>query len=395
MQAAHGITPGPNVACAVALRCLWPIANPPFSLSLQAVGMIWMLRSTRSGRSFSPYIADNPHLPAINLHCGIKPIHVNFDVASLLQEVVALENEHSLEDDLDGLDDIDVMPESEELLAMGFHEIPWEGGDPHPIVDAKGRIIAIMAGQPSDPGYGSSCMDAFDKIMQEGQAAKFHQSLSNRCRHFPAVNVGISYGKGQKAPCHLQNSILAAVVNRLVGSRAIIQMVTYASASYNLWAPWLHCYYDEHLEALYGKLPHLQGNFPHSVFPCAAFNFGESIWTFKHHDILNCPYGWCAITALGRFDHRQGRHLILWELKLFIQFPHALTIFIPSATITHSNIPPAKGGILCWVDNGFWTEKEMKKADPAAYAAMMARKSMCWEMGLGLLSKLEEVLDMV
>ncbi|KAK0197885.1 hypothetical protein F5146DRAFT_921776, partial [Armillaria mellea] len=103
-----------------------------------------------------------------------------------------------------------------------------------------------------------------------------------------------------------------------------------------------------------------------------------------HCDILNCPYGWCALTALGHFDHWQDRHLILWELKLFIQFPHALAIFIPSATITHSNILPAKGdshtsftqffaeGILHWVDNGFWTEKEMKKADSAAYAAMMA-----------------------
>ncbi|KAK0186226.1 hypothetical protein F5146DRAFT_936945, partial [Armillaria mellea] len=158
-------------------------------------------------------------------------------------------------------------------------------------------------------------------------------------------------------------------------------------ASYNLWAPHLHCHYEEHLEALYSKLPNLQSNFPRSVFPCTAFNFGGSVWTFKHHDILNCPYGWCTITALGRFDHRHGGHIILWELKLFIQFPHAATIFIPSATITHSNIPPAEGdsrisfmqffagGILRWMDNGFCTEKEMAHADPTAYAEMVARKA--------------------
>ncbi|PBK89728.1 hypothetical protein ARMGADRAFT_935428, partial [Armillaria gallica] len=126
-----------------------------------------------------------------------------------------------------------------------------------------------------------------------------------------------------------------------------------------------------------------------------------------HRSILNCPYGWCAITALGHFDHRCGRHIILWELKLFIQFSHAATIFIPSATITHSNIPPAEGdshisfmqffagGILRWVDNGFQTEKEMAKADPSAYAAMKAQKAMRWEMGLGLLSTLNEVLEPV
>ncbi len=169
----------------------------------------------------------------------------------------------------------------------------------------------------------------------------------------------------------------------------------------------MHQHYEEHLTALYDKLPHLRPNFPRSVFPCAAFNFGGSVWTFKHRDILNCPYGWCAITALGRFDHTRGAHLILWELKLFIQFPHAATIFIPSATLTHSNTPPAEGdsrtsftqflagGILRWVDNGFRTEKEMARQDLAAYANMQKGKASWWEMGLGLLSTLGEILEPV
>ncbi|KAK0229654.1 hypothetical protein EDD85DRAFT_923151 [Armillaria nabsnona] len=257
--------------------------------------------------------------------------------------------------------------------------------DPRPIVDAKDQIIAIMAGQPSDPTYGSSCMDAFDEIMLEGQAARFHKSSKHHPGPFPVVSVGISYGKGQKVPSHLQNGMLAAIVNWLVGSKAVIRMATYASTSYNLWAPRLHRYYEE-------------PNFSQSVFPCTAFNFGGSVSTFKHCDILNCPYGLCTITALGG-------HIILWELKVFIQFPHAATIFIPSATITHSNIPPAEGnshisftqffagGILHWVDNGFWTEKELANVDPAAYVEMVAHKATCWKMGLGLLSQLDEILE--
>ncbi|KAK0492854.1 hypothetical protein EDD18DRAFT_1079102, partial [Armillaria luteobubalina] len=105
----------------------------------------------------------------------------------------------------------------------------------------------------------------------------------------------------------------------------------------------LHRHYANHLNVLYKKLPHLHPNFAQSVFPCAAFNFGSNIWTFKHRNILNCPYGWCAITALGHFDHCWGVHLILWELKLFIQFPHGATIFIPSTTIMHSNTAPVQG----------------------------------------------------
>ncbi|KJA23575.1 hypothetical protein HYPSUDRAFT_137589, partial [Hypholoma sublateritium FD-334 SS-4] len=49
------------------------------------------------------------------------------------------------------------------------------------------------------------------------------------------------------------------------------------------------------------------------------------------------------ITALGRFDHTKGEHLILCELKLIIEFPHGHTIPIPSATVTHSNTPVAGG----------------------------------------------------
>ncbi|KAK0187164.1 hypothetical protein F5146DRAFT_1105028 [Armillaria mellea] len=218
--------------------------------------------------------------------------------------------------------------------------------DPRPIVDAEDQIIAVMAGQPSDLMYGSSYMDAFDEIMLEGEAAKFCKSSSHRWGCFPAVNVGISYGKGQKIPSCVQNGVLASIVNRLMGSKAVIWMAMYAS---------------EHLEALYSKLPNLQSNFPCSVFLCTAFNFGGT---------------------LGHFDHRHGRHIILWELKLFIQFSHAATIFIPSAIITHSNIPPTEGdsrisfmqffagGILHWVDNGFCMEKEMAYADPTAYAEM-------------------------
>ncbi|KAK0502400.1 hypothetical protein EDD18DRAFT_1065079, partial [Armillaria luteobubalina] len=288
-----------------------------------------------------------------------------------------------------------------------------------PIVDCQGRIVVVMVGQPHDPSYSAACMEAHDTILCEGAAANFCKPSNNhRCGGFPAVNIRILYGKGQKAPSRLQNGTLAAIINRLVGSEAVMRMATYASTSLNLWAPRLHRHYADHLNALYKKLPHLCPNFARSVFPCAAFNFGSNIdkprlpwqWqhqTQRHHDILNCPYRWCAITALGHFDHHRGVHLILWELKLFIQFPHGATIFIPSATIMYSNTAPVQGdshssfmqflasGILWWVDNGFRTEKEMARQDPAAYAEMLKCKGKHRQMGLSLLSTLDEILELV
>ncbi|KAK0475352.1 hypothetical protein EDD18DRAFT_1089942 [Armillaria luteobubalina] len=149
-----------------------------------------------------------------------------------------------------------------ELLALGLTEVPWEGFNPWPIVDHEGCIVAVMAGQPHDPSYSAACMEAHDTILREGTAVNFCKpSTSHRHGDFPAVNVGISYGKGQRVPLRLQNSALAAIINRLVGSEAVMRMATYASASLNLWAPRLHRHYADHLDVLYLKLPNLRPNF--------------------------------------------------------------------------------------------------------------------------------------
>ena len=47
--------------------------------------------------------------------------------------------------------------------------------------------------------------------------------------------------------------------------------------------------------------------------------------------------GWCCITALGDFDPTKGGHLVLWDLKLVIEFPPGSTVLLPSAAIAHSN----------------------------------------------------------
>ncbi|KAJ3718907.1 hypothetical protein C8R42DRAFT_541476, partial [Lentinula raphanica] len=86
-----------------------------------------------------------------------------------------------------------------------------------------------------------------------------------------------------------------------------------------------------------------------------------------HRDFLNWPFGWCAITALGKFDPRRSACLVLWELKLIVDFPHAATVLIPSLVITHSNTPVhpndvrmsftqyTAGSIFRWVENGCMT----------------------------------------
>ncbi|KAJ7080158.1 hypothetical protein B0H15DRAFT_787379, partial [Mycena belliarum] len=172
-----------------------------------------------------------------------------------------------------------------------------------------------------------------------------------------------------------------------------------------LWAPNVYNYYKKCDAALHKHLPHLQRNFEKSIFSCATFNFGPNVWTFKHRDILNLPFGMCAVQALGPFDPTKGRHLVLWELKLVIKFPPGALILIPSATMTHSNVPVQAGdqrssftqytvgGIFCYVDNGFRTEAEIAVQDPEGYDRICAEKGTRRAMGLGLLSRVEDLLE--
>jgi hypothetical protein len=135
-----------------------------------------------------------------------------------------------------------------------------------------------------------------------------------------------------------------------------------------------------------------------------VFNFGPSVWTFKHRDVCNLPFGWCAVQALGKFDATKGGHLILWDLKLVVEFPAGALILLPSATIAHSNVPVqdgeermsftqfTAGGLFRYVDNNFQTQAEVAGGDPAEYKRLMQMKEKRWEEGLALFSTVEELL---
>jgi hypothetical protein len=123
---------------------------------------------------------------------------------------------------------------------------------------------------------------------------------------------------------------------------------------------------------------------------------------------VNLPFGWCAITALGNFDPTLGGHLVLWDLKLVIEFPPGSTILIPSATLRHSNVAIRQGetrysftqytagGLFRWVDNGFQcaasrasglTKGQMKEHIRREDRQGIER----WQMGINLFSTLNDL----
>lgn len=170
------------------------------------------------------------------------------------------------------------------------------------------------------------------------------------------------------------------------------------SAAFKLYAPRLYRHYADTMESLLASDSTLEPNFRKNVFGSATFNLGPQVSTHVHTDHLNLPAGWCAVTAIGTFNPKEGGHLLLWDLKLLIEFPPGSLILIPSAILRHSNtaVGPEErrysftqysaGGLFRWVDCGYQSRKDFEKAGGVFEMTGMER----WLHGVSMWSTWDE-----
>ncbi|KAJ7343077.1 hypothetical protein DFH08DRAFT_703350 [Mycena albidolilacea] len=345
------------------------------------------------------------HIPAtstINEHVRLaEPLEAQLDASSLPS---ALGGYTAKTKDPDKKHGRKVRRSVAYFLGLGFQLIEWDRFTPRPIFDKMGRIVAVLAGQPPNHAYQATVERAYQAIHDAGSAAQFPATMRRHCRGlFAAITVGLSYGKGQTSPCWLNAKEYTTVAEDFLANEDVGRMAGFADAAFALWTPRLYQRYrdcDTKLHTLHEKL---RRPFNHSVFFAAAFNFGPNVWTFKHRDILNLAFGLCAVQALGHFNPKTGGHLVLWDLKMVVEFSPGALILLPSATIAHSNIPVQQGeerasftqfsagGIFRYVDNGGQTVKELAEDDPDEYERLMALGAAQWEEGLSLLSTMDEL----
>ncbi|KAF9000050.1 hypothetical protein BDZ89DRAFT_969172 [Hymenopellis radicata] len=164
--------------------------------------------------------------------------------------------------------------------------------------------------------------------------------MCTQARTFPSPAVGISHGGGELAPGNRALSKKVRVfMESLIRNPAFIRWAGHVNRAFEVHNPTLHREYADNLNSLQEALPHLRRNFKNSPFACMTVNCGPRVVCDDHTDSANKPDGWCAVTPAGRFNSRKGGHLVLWDLKLIIEFPAGCTIFLPSALLRHSNLP--------------------------------------------------------
>jgi hypothetical protein len=164
-------------------------------------------------------------------------------------------------------------------------------------------------------------------------------------------------------------------------------------------------YLRDQLDALFDHYPTLRRNFGNSVYAASTFNLGPSTVCFKHADGGNVAHALCAITSAGDYDPMEGGHIILFSLKLVIEFPPGSSVLIPSAIVPHANTPIRKhesrfsftqycaGGLMRWVNYGFRSAKSIlaEKGGRQKISAIDGVGDVRWKDKLNLFSKVDEL----
>ncbi|KAJ7170637.1 hypothetical protein C8R43DRAFT_875602 [Mycena crocata] len=278
-----------------------------------------------------------------------------------------------------------------------------------PIVDSKGRIVAVLGGMPADVAgwkvVTDTAAELLEKRASEGSFSNdqlFHRRAQEP---YPSITRGISHGGGQTEPGELHNNQAnTELTDYLLKQSCFQRLAGFANCLFMVFAPLLFAFYQAQMALIAAWRPRMRWNFARSVFAACTFNFGPRAITVPHLDFANLSWGWCAITALGFFDPDIGGHLILWDMKLVIRFPPGSTVLIPSAIIRHSNVPVAPnerrysftqysaGGLFRWIRNGFQTDEAFERtASPADKAARAKEAAKRWEHGVSMYSTVDSL----
>jgi hypothetical protein len=132
------------------------------------------------------------------------------------------------------------------------------------------------------------------------------------------------------------------------------------------------------------------GPIRNSIFGSFTVNFGPRTICLPHRDTENLGFGWCTVTALGNYDHQRGGHLVLWDLRVVLEFPPGSTALIPSAVVCHSNTAVGKQetrySFAMYTHHGLF-----QYFDRETNGAHMGGKEERWKWGTKLFSTLEEL----
>ncbi|KAF8210690.1 hypothetical protein K438DRAFT_1808031 [Mycena galopus ATCC 62051] len=298
-----------------------------------------------------------------------------------------------------------------DLLKEDYDLVRWDGRRPKLILDADGRIVAVLLGRPEGADWDRVLKEVqrlMDAVRRRGvRQGIFTSQNKEHCRgDFFTMRAGLTRGPGQKRPGNLTHSKMYwRLLQRLLANHSVGRIVGFQSSGLGRYLPKLYQHQRSTMQGILHDQPELRMPFDNSIFPTVTFNLGPDVVTAEHLDLLNNAYGMCGITSNGSFDHTRGGHIYIKQLKTVCEFPSGSTILLLSATCEHGNTPIRKGetrysmtqyvvgGLFRWAAYGYQSTSSL-----LAEAGGEARKQEIdgapgerATFALGLLSKADEL----
>ncbi|KAJ3717366.1 hypothetical protein C8R42DRAFT_697664 [Lentinula raphanica] len=209
---------------------------------------------------------------------------------------------------------------------------------------------------------------------------------------------GIGFGGGRTEPGNYANSPHnAKLIEDLLADPAFKSVASFVDAGLSTLFPKLHCFLTNLLQNILDDNPLLQRLFDECCYAALHFNL-QFAWTDNHVDYFNVLFAMCCAFCVGNFDHTRGGHLIAWEFGVVAEFPPGSAIFLPSAWVTHANVPIAtherrsslafftSSGLARWYQNGYMSDKSFQ--DLAIHSQLKTWKdarNRLWETGVDML----------
>ncbi|KAL0563426.1 hypothetical protein V5O48_018641, partial [Marasmius crinis-equi] len=232
------------------------------------------------------------------------------------------------------------------------------------------KIHVVITPGPKDKKWEGKMKDGASFLKEVAPECKFNNEPGRRGT-VNSINYSISMGNRQPKPMTLndQGVKLKRIMERIRLHPAFISLAGFMSTTFLAWGPLLFLYYADTTGALLEKYPELTLPFYNSIFVAFTVNFGPQ--TQEPGIRMVCDHG------SRQLDYTKGGHLVLWDLKLIIEFPPGYTIFVPSAVVCHLNtaIQPGKehfsftmysaGDLFRWMEHGFQTETDYHKLEQA------------------------------
>ncbi|KAJ7071611.1 hypothetical protein C8F01DRAFT_1111218 [Mycena amicta] len=400
--------------------------NPsPLPLSATANSKLKKKAKRAQQRAAALAVSSAPYLKGVGLKrvrdAAKRQVQVNADAAELPHTIPAwtghprqtssAADATTFELDATVLEGLEYTQEEVDRLskAYGLRYLRWNGRDTIPIIDLRRRLLALLAGQPHGDNWPGIVEAATTAMEERAPRVKLSQEkLEHRRaeRAFPSLARGVSHRGGQKQPGELlivgENK---TVTDELLAHDAFKRIVGFTTYIFGLWMPMLFAAYSSAKQTFGKRMPALRWPFAGSAFAACTWNFITTVCA-AHVDFANLAWGWCAITALGRFNPDRGGHLIIWCLRLIIRFPPGSTIFIPSTLLMHSNTPIqdgetrssfvqySAGGLFRWIDQDFMTQEEfLRTASDAELEAARVRAGTRWAEGIGHFTVIDDLFS--